>query len=129
MRWATRSTRAPGSASRMKAISLEQACRNPLATDRMAQLCSVMRQPPSVELLHVGQVAVLVEDAGELGHLLVEGQAGQPGLGPGQPPLAALLEELGHLGAVGAAEIAEQFGGQVAVALGEQPFGALGASS
>ena len=31
----------------MKAISLEHAWRKPVATDRMAQLCSVMRQPPS----------------------------------------------------------------------------------
>ena len=63
----------------MKAISLEHAWRKPVATDRMAQLCSVMRQPAVLEPLDVGQVAVLVEDAGQLGHLLVEGAAGQAG--------------------------------------------------
>ena len=58
----------------MKASSLVQACENPWATVRMAQLCSVMRQLPSSQALGVGQVAVLVEDGGERGHLLVEGE-------------------------------------------------------
>jgi len=39
MRCATRSTRAPGSASRMNESSLEQAWENPWATVKMAQLC------------------------------------------------------------------------------------------
>ena len=40
-------TTAPGKASRMNESSLEQACENPWATVRMAQLCSVTSQLPS----------------------------------------------------------------------------------
>ena len=75
---------------------------------------------PVVELFDVGQVAVLVEDPRQLGHLLVEAHLAQAGLRPGQAPTAAVLEELCHLVAVGPAEIAEQLGGEVPVALGEQ---------
>ncbi len=88
MRWATRRTVAPGSASRMKASSLVQACENPWATVRMAQLCSVIRQLPSGEPLGLGQVAVLVQDGGQRGDLLVEGEVGGPGEGAGDPSLA-----------------------------------------
>ena len=60
----------------------------------------------------------------ERGHLLVEGQVGQRGAAAvGHAPLAALLEQLVDLCAAGPAQIAEQLGGEVAVALGEQGLG------
>ena len=44
----------------------------------------------------------------------------------GDPALAALLEELVHLGGVRSAEVPEQLGGEVAVALGVERLGGRG---
>ena len=71
----------------------------------------------------VGQVAVLVEDGGERGHLLVEGEVGQAGEGTVDPPPPPLLEQGVDLRAVGPAEIAEQLGGEIAVALRVERLG------
>jgi len=49
-------------------------------------------------------------------------------LGAGEAPLPAVLEQLGHFGAVGAAQISEQLRGEVAVSFGNS-ISALGASS
>ena len=78
---------------------------------------------PVGQLLHVGQVPVLVEDGRERGNLLVEGEVRGAGEGVGHPALTALFEELVHLGAVGTAEVPEQLGREVAVPLGVESFG------
>ncbi len=75
------------------------------------------------EPLGLGQVAVLVEDPGQGSDLVVEGEVGGAGERPGHPPLAPLLEELVHLGRPGAAEVAEELGRQVAVALRVERLG------
>ncbi len=110
----------------MNESSLEHAWEKPCATVRMAQLCSTMSQLPSSCSVGIGQVAVLVQDGGERRHLLVEGEVGQPGAGTVDPALAASLEELVDLLAVGTAQIAEQLGGEIAVALGVQGLGGGG---
>ena len=107
----------------MKASSLVHACENPWATVRMAQLCSVMRQLPSGSRLRLGQVAVLVEDGGQRGDLLVEGEVGGAGERAGDAAPATLLEELVDLAGVGPAEVPEQLGREVAVALRVERLG------
>ena len=68
----------------------------------------VLGDPPAAvgERLRLGQVAVLVEDGGQRGDLLVEGEVGGPRERAGDAALAALLEELVDLGGVRAAEVA-----------------------
>ena len=79
----------------------------------------VLGDPPAavVEALRLGQVAVLVEDGGQRGDLLVEGEVCRPGQRAGDPPLASLLEELVDLARARSAQVAEELGGEVAVAL------------
>ena len=79
-----------------------------------------------VEPLRLGQVAVLVEDGGERGDLLVEGQVRRLRQRAGDAALAALLEELVDLAGARAAEIAEELGREVAVALGVERLGRRG---
>ena len=110
----------------MNASSLVHACEKPWATVRMAQLCSVMRQLPSGEPLRLGQVAVLVEDRGQRGDLLVEGEVRRPGQRAGDPPLAPLLEELVDLARARSAQVAEELGREVAVALRVERLGRRG---
>ena len=88
----------------------------------------MLGDPPAAvgQPLRVGQVAVLVEDRGERRHLLVEGQVGGAGEGAGDAALAPLFEELVDLGGVRAAQIPEQLGGEVAVALGVEGLGRRG---
>ncbi len=76
--------------------------------------------------LRLGQVAVLVEDLGQRGHLLVEGQVRRARQRVGHPALAPLLEELVDLRRAGPAEIAEELGGEVPVALGVERLGGRG---
>ena len=82
----------------------------------------VLGDPPTavVEALDVRQVPVLVEDARELAHLLVERQVGQARLRIVQAALAPLLEEPRHLVARRSSQVAQQLRREVAVALGEQ---------
>ena len=59
------------------------------------------------EPLGLGQVAVLVEDGGQRGDLLVEGEVRGAGQGAGDAPPASLLEELVDLAGARTAQIAE----------------------
>ena len=74
-------------------------------------------------LLGLGQVAVLVEYGGQCRHLLGEGEMGHAGPGALDPPEAPLLEEVVDQRGVGTAQVPEQFGGEIAVALGVERFG------
>ena len=75
------------------------------------------------QALGLGQVAVLVEDGGQRGDLLVEGQVRRARQRAGDAPPPALLEELVDLGRVRAAEVAQQLGREVAVALRVEGLG------
>ena len=68
----------------------------------------VLGDPPAAvgQPLGLGQVAVLVEDGGQRGDLLVEGEVGGPGERAGDASLAPLLEELVDLGGARAAQVA-----------------------
>ncbi len=68
----------------------------------------------------VGEVAVFVEDVGDLRHLLGEGQAGEADLGALQAAAAAFLEDLGQECRVGLLDVFEQFVGEIDVVAGEE---------
>ncbi len=84
--------------------------------------------PPGrgVDLFAVGQVAVLVQDAGQLANLVVKGPALEPLPGPLLALPAPAHESLGHEGRVGLLNEAEQLVGQLPVALREQALGGRG---
>ena len=92
----------------------------------MAQLRSVTSQLAPSPALAVGQVAVLVEDAGQLPYPLVEGAARQADRGPVPALLAPLLERRCHQRRVGVLDEPQQLIGQLAVALREQRLGGGG---
>ena len=75
------------------------------------------------QALGFGQVAVLVEDGGQGGDLLVEGEVGGAREGAGDPAPTPLLEELVDRARVGSAQVPEQLGREVAVALGVERLG------
>ena len=78
---------------------------------------------PVIGLLDVSQITVLVEDAGQLADLPVQTQVSQADLGVVQAPLPAQFEQLGDVVAVGSAQVAEQFIGEIAVSLGKELLG------
>ena len=78
---------------------------------------------PVREPLRFGQIAVLVEDLGQGGDLLVEGKVRGAGQCAGDAPPPALFEELVDLGRPRAAQVAEELGREVPVALGVERLG------
>ena len=88
----------------------------------------VLGDPPTAvgESLGLGEVTVLIENGGQRGDLLVEGEVRRLGQGAGDAPLAPLLEQLVDLRGTRAAQIPEQFGREIAVALRVQGFGRRG---
>src|SRR5258708_39357770 len=88
----------------------------------------VLGDPPAAvrEPLRLGQVAVLVEDRGQRGDLLVKGEMRGPGKCARDTSEAALLEELVDLRRSWAAEVAEQLRREVAVAFRVERLGRRG---
>ena len=126
MRCATRRTDAPGSASRMKASSLVHACENPWATVRMAQLCSVIRQLPSgsrsasARYPSSSRMAVSAATCSSKGRWAVFGSA------PATRRWRRCSKSSSTWLAPGTAEVPEELGREVAVALRVERLGGRG---